>query len=214
MRLLRSELLTPFLRLAPPTPLLRLEPLTSPLRSESLTSLLRPDPPTLLLRSEPPTSLLRLEPPTPLLRSEPLTPLLRAGPSTPLLLGLRQTLYTPPAPHTGSTPSMPHRGTPTSARRPNSSLSPPAATCRHQRKTYRPPEQAHRTLLTLRPLPHHRWHLPLRDFLTSARTPHRRHPPGPQRPQVDWVQLTYWKTYRLHLHRGRFTNPTRSTPPS
>ena len=59
---------------------------------------------------------------------------------------------------------------------------------------------------------HHRWHLPLRDFLPRASIPNRRLLLGPQRLDVDWEPLTYLKTYRLHLHRGRFTNPFRFTP--
>ena len=61
---------------------------------------------------------------------------------------------------------------------------------------------------------HHRWHIPLCDFLPRASNPNRRLPPGPQRLDVDWELLTYLKTYRLQLHRGRYTNPFRFTPPS
>ena len=68
-----------------------------------------------------------------LLRLDPLTLLLRKGLSTPLLLNPRHTRYTPPI------PPMPHQGTPISTRSPNPLLSPLAATCPHQCKTYPPP---------------------------------------------------------------------------
>ena len=113
---------------------------------------------------------------------------------------------------------MPHQGTPISTLCPNLLLPPPAATCPHQCKTYRPsllPEWPHRTPLTLRLLPLHRWHLTLRDFPTSTITPHLRQPPGPRRTHIDRERLTYRQTYHLHLHfhRGRSTNPLRTTPP-
>ena len=109
------------------------------------------------------------------------------------------TVHPANAPYIGLATPLTHRGTPTNTRDPNFPLSPPAATSPHKRN--------------------HRWHLPQHDFLARAGIPHRRLTPhhrlplGPQRLDVDRTRWTYLKMYRPHLHRGRFTSPTRSTCP-
>ena len=160
----------------------------------------------------PTTTSLRLELPTSFL----LEPRQLRAPSTPCIR-----LVTP----------MPHRGISANNSHPNFPLSPPTATSPYQPKTchnissllhmrlhlHHPLEQPDRIPLCLPMLwllLHHCWHLTPRTFLPRAQISHCRPSPGPHHLDVDWKRSTSLQTYRLHLHRGRFTHPTRSTLPS